>query len=384
MKTKALQLNYLPALTWNKLKMNAGELREAPSCNTAVETRFESLPAGTEHRTLTKAAADAWVSEHAPKQTPERFVAGKAPVYHEQAFGTSAGAQFAALLEEENQGVELLEIADGVRAPEPIQWEFFFQDGNRAVSEQILHLGRNAEATIVMSLRSDRTASGFAGLSTRVVLEEGAVLHLSRVQLLGEGYTAVDDLGISQSEGAQMTLVQIELGAAQAFAGAEANLIGKKSSFTVKNGYLAAGEQKLDLNYNVIQRGKKTKCDMTFDGVLLDRADKILRDTIDFRNGSCGSAGHEQENVLLLSPDIVNRSMPVILCEEEDIEGSHGATIGQLADDMLFYLETRGVDRRAAEEMMVRASLGAVAREVPDQGLRDAVKEYIESVFAQR
>ena len=187
----------------------------------------------------------------------------------------------------------------------------------------------------------------------------------------------MDDLGASLAEDAQMTLVQLELGSEKSFAGAEINLTGKKSSFRAVNGYLGAGSQQIDINYNVIQRGKKTNADMTFSGVLRDQAQKIFRGTIDFRNGSAGSAGHEQENVLLLSPDLSNRSIPVILCEEEDVEGSHGATIGRLAEDMLFYLETRGIDQKAVEEMMVRANLGAVAREIPEEDLQEKVMAYI-------
>ena len=112
---------------------------------------------------------------------------------------------------------------------------------------------------------------------------------------------------------------------------------------------MATGQQLLDINFNTVQRGTQTLCGMTFDGVLNDHARKTFRGTIDFRNGSAGSKGEEQENVLLLSNDVENRTMPVILCEEEDVEGSHGATIGQLDEQVLFYMATRGIDAAEAQ-----------------------------------
>ena len=77
-------------------------------------------------------------------------------------------------------------------------------------------------------------------------------------------------------------------------------------------------------------------------GVLRDQAFKLFRGTIDFKAGSAGSEGEEQEDVLILGDDAVNQTIPLILCAEEDVQGSHGATIGRLDDELLFYLCSTG------------------------------------------
>ena len=59
-----------------------------------------------------------------------------------------------------------------------------------------------------------------------------------------------------------------------------------------------------------------------------DAAKKIVRGTIDFKTGSSDSAGSEQETVLMLGEDVVNKTVPLILCAEENVAGKHGATIG--------------------------------------------------------
>ena len=67
---------------------------------------------------------------------------------------------------------------------------------------------------------------------------------------------------------------------------------------------------------------------------------------------------------VLLGDDVVNRTVPLILCAEENVEGTHGATIGALDDDTLFYFESRGFDRDAAERLMARAAVERLAQSV--------------------
>ena len=110
---------------------------------------------------------------------------------------------------------------------------------------------------------------------------------------------------------------------------------------------------------------------------MLDQAKKMYRGTIDFRAGSSGSEGDENEDTLLLSPDAVNRTIPIILCQEEDINGHHGATIGQLSDDVLFYMLCRGFSEEEAKSLMIRAKIMRVANLIPEGDLRSHVSAYL-------
>ena len=63
----------------------------------------------------------------------------------------------------------------------------------------------------------------------------------------------------------------------------------------------------------------------------------------------------------MLSPDVVNKSIPLILCDEEDVQGEHGATIGRLDENVLFYMNARGISAEQAQKMMARAKIARVA-----------------------
>ena len=77
-----------------------------------------------------------------------------------------------------------------------------------------------------------------------------------------------------------------------------------------------------------------------------------------------------KEDVLLIDEQVRNRTIPVILCSEEDVAGSHGATIGRLDEDVLFYLQSRGMDRESVYEMMAQARLNAVIERIPVSGIQ--------------
>lgn len=102
------------------------------------------------------------------------------------------------------------------------------------------------------------------------------------------------------------------------------------------------------------------------------------RGTIDFVKGCAGSKGNEKEDVLLLDDDVKNQTIPVILCAEEDVEGNHGATIGQLDEELLFYLRSRELSEEYIYEMLAKAGIDAVCSKIPDMQIREAIAHYFE------
>ena len=73
-----------------------------------------------------------------------------------------------------------------------------------------------------------------------------------------------------------------------------------------------------------------------------------------------------------------DQTIPLILCAEEDVEGNHGASIGSLDDELIFYLESRGISEEAAYELMAKARLKAVCKKIPVEGLRAELNELLD------
>lgn len=205
------------------------------------------------------------------------------------------------------------------------------------------------------------------------VLEEGALLRL--IQLTGDGGENVNTVRVTCGEQARFEWYRVILGGGPVYDQCTAELAGDGSSFTAEIGYRLSGENLLDMNVEAIHLGRRTKSAISASGVMSGESRKILRGTIDLRKGCKGSEGNEMEEVLLLDPRVRNRSVPVILCAEEDVVGNHGASIGRLDEGLSYYLQTRGMTPEEVERMMARARLEAVIRKIPEEAVRNRLLE---------
>ncbi len=193
-------------------------------------------------------------------------------------------------------------------------------------------------------------------------LSSGAKVKL--IQLLNPSSNAaiIHKTNAICAEGARFSLISAVLGDGDIYTDTNVQLNGDASSLEADYGYLGMNNQKIDINLTVDHYGKSTKSEIKANGALMDSAEKVFRGTIDFKNGSSDSVGAENETVLMLGDDVVNKTVPLILCAEENVEGSHGATIGELDDATLFYFESRGIDKEHASDIMARASVERIAR----------------------
>ena len=221
-----------------------------------------------------------------------------------------------------------------------------------------------AEATVVITAfagdanASDANASDALPTSaalTRIVVEAGAKLHLIEMLGVNEGQQHLESVGLEVHQDAAVDVKQYALGGSTIGLGLTANLVGARARLDLNNRYHATHEETLDINHLVRMRGTSTRAQLTESGVLNEAAKKTLRATIDLVRGAKDAQGNEIETVMILGDDVVNKTMPVILCDEDDVAGNHGATIGSVSPEQLDYLAARGLSRQAAEQLFIRA-----------------------------
>ena len=226
-----------------------------------------------------------------------------------------------------------------------------------------------AEATVVIAAfagdASDGAPAGGAANGsnalptsaalTRIVVETGAKLHLIEMLGVNEGQQHLESVGLEVHQDAAVDVKQYALGGSTIGLGLTANLVGARARLDLNNRYHATHEETLDINHLVRMRGTSTRAQLTESGVLNEAAKKTLRATIDLVRGAKDAQGNEIETVMILGDDVVNKTMPAILCDEDDVAGNHGATIGSVSPEQLDYLAARGLSHQAAEQMFIRA-----------------------------
>lgn len=190
---------------------------------------------------------------------------------------------------------------------------------------------------------------------TRIVVEAGAKLHLIEMLGVNEGQQHLESVGLEIHQDAAVDVKQYALGGSTIGLGLTANLVGAQARLDLNNRYHATHEETLDINHLVRMHGTSTRALLTESGVLNEAAKKTLRATIDLVRGAKDAQGNEIETVMILGDDVVNKTMPAILCDEDDVAGNHGATIGSVSPEQLDYLAARGLSHQAAEQMFIRA-----------------------------
>ena len=83
----------------------------------------------------------------------------------------------------------------------------------------------------------------------------------------------------------------------------------------------------------------------------------------------------------MLGDGVANKTVPLILCAEGNVVGNHGATIGELDEDTLFYFESRGISASEAENIMARAAIERLVRTLGDETAQSAILTALEEVL---
>ena len=275
--------------------------------------------------------------------------------------------------------LKVITTKKGVKVDKPVKITYRAGEEN-SLNSHIIYVSEGSELTLIEVFESENKEN-LLGLQTRVYVCENASIKLVRVNLLSESTDHFDDLGFHMENDAKAELVQLELGGKRSYVGVRTELVGRKSEYRSATGYLCKGDSLLDMNFVTNEWGKKVSSNMDASGVLLDNSTKVYRGTIDFKEGAKGASGFEKEDTLLFSPNIINKSVPLILCHEEDVEGDHGATIGRIDEKLLFYIKSRGIDEKAAKQLMTEAYINAVTEQIGDDETEGKVIKYVSEVF---
>ena len=364
-----MKINPLPAKTWNWLHMNGTVLKEEiitergtvkadrPETVTETECRMENL-----------IKPETQVKSETQIETAEDCAQRDVMVYqYKDAFADAGSLEW-----------QVFTSKSGKKESQPLRLTFSYQDKSRTMNRIGIHMLPDSELTVVMDFTSEKETEGTAAIQTKIYAEENAVLHLIQIQRLGSKMTFLDDFGADCEKNARVETIQLVLGGKDTYLGNRTALRGESSDLESDIGYLLGGESRLDMNLEAVHTGKKTNSRMDAAGVLSGKAVKIFRGTIDFQKGCAGSVGNEKEDVLLLDDTIVNQTIPLILCNEEDVEGNHGATIGKLDEELLLYLESRGISEEAVYAMMAQARIDSICHKISDEEMKKKVQEYLE------
>ncbi len=265
-------------------------------------------------------------------------------------------------------------IPSGMQAKLTIEIKLEEQHAGYAGAYHFL-LQKGAQLELVWKLSGTETAQS-SYLASYYELEEAAELKISKLQAdLGEA-TLYDQRFFKLGKSAQADVVSAELGGKQVIVHSRGNLNGDEAALTERTVYSGTGKQHLDLFYHIDHWGKKTVSLIDGKGALAGEAKKIFRSTLDFHRGCAGSAGEEGDYAVQLSPKAKNISLPLLLCTEDNVAGNHATSAGQVSEEDVYYLMSRGFSWEEARRIIVESLMRPIIDSL-DPSLQETALEEI-------
>lgn len=213
---------------------------------------------------------------------------------------------------------------------------------------------------------------GTCVLAAYYELAENARLHVSRLES-GLTKTIIYDQRHSVlAARARADFYAAELGGEKIIVHSYGKLSGDASEMNERAIYAGRGKQHLDFFYHIDHVGKKTKAEIDLKGALADESKKIFRGTLDFKRGCAGSVGDEGDFAIQLDPKTKNISLPLLLCTEDDVQGNHASSAGQLDQNTIYFLMSRGFTLEEARRIVVEALIRPII-----DGMDEAIREEV-------
>jgi Fe-S cluster assembly protein SufD len=277
------------------------------------------------------------------------------------------------------QGV-VLELTAGQELSRPLYLLFHSQNtGQGTVSHPriLVKAGSNSKATLIEHYDGEADTAGFCNALTEIDLASGAQLTHYRIQTESDAALHLGSLFARQAKNSRMVSHNLSLGGKLARLNMQIELLGRGAELVLNGLYLAGGRQHIDNHTLVNHRTPGTVSFQDYRGIIDDKARAVFCGKAVVHVDAQQTEARQSNRNLLLSEGAEIDTQPVLEIYADDVQCSHGATIGRLDNDAMFYLRSRGVSEEEALRLLTFAFAEDVVLRLENQTVRDAITRHL-------
>jgi Fe-S cluster assembly protein SufD len=303
-------------------------------------SHVESLPAGARVMSLGRAL----------QQIPDRVRAALDEAQDDRSF-TALNTAFA------SSGA-WIELDEGVVLAEPLQLLFITVGQPAAVMthpRNVIRLGAGASLRLIESHVGVGEGQCLTNLVSQIRLGEEAVLEHDRLELPKEGTSHIGKAFVEIGGRARYRQTVATLGGVLVRNESEVRLLGENIECQLNGTYMPHGREQVDNLIRIHHLKPNCHSDQFYKGVVADEAHAVFAGKIIVHRAAQKTNAFQKNDNLLLSDEAEIDTKPELEIYADDVKCSHGATVGDLDPVALFYLRSRGLDRRSAESLLIFA-----------------------------
>lgn len=278
-----------------------------------------------------------------------------------------------------NQGI-LIYVPRGVQLEQPLHSILWGPGINLAyVSHLLVYVDEGASLTYVHESASHTEAQGQAMHAGIVELHVGPAANLRFVELQSWGehvWNFTHERARIEQDG-NLDWIFGAIGSHLTKNFSEINLVGRGASGRMSGFYFTDGVQHLDHDTQQNHYAPNTTSDLLFKGALRDQSRSVWQGMIYVAPGAQKTDGYQANRNLVLSKQARADSIPGLEIMADDVRCTHGATVGKIDPDLVFYLRSRGIPYQDAERLIVEGFFDPIMQRIPFEGVRSRFQEAI-------
>jgi Fe-S cluster assembly protein SufD len=287
--------------------------------------------------------------------------------------------KFAALAGALSQNGVVLYVPKGVMVEQPLNSLLWGPGAGLAhISHILVWVDEGASVTYVHEAASpdESPASLHAGI-VEIKVGDGASLKFVELQSWGRHVWNFSHERLSAGRDAQVDWIFGAVGSHLTKNFSELDLVGDGATGRMSGFYFADGDQHLDHDTQQNHLAQHTTSDLLFKGALKGHSRSVWQGMIYVAPGAQKTDGYQANRNLILSPDARADSIPGLEILADDVRCTHGATVGKLEQEPLFYLKSRGIPEKEAERLLVEGFFDPIMQRIPFEGVRARFQQAI-------
>lgn len=241
----------------------------------------------------------------------------------------------------------------------------------------LILVDEDSQATIVEEYVSLGVGTAFCNAVTELVAADNTVLSHYRIEREQAGTSNISTLRIQQGRSANISSHSVLLGGALVRNNVHPVLAGEGGECLINGLFLGNGNQHID-NYMLVEHASPHCGSRQFyNGILDGHAHGVFHGRIIVHKDAQKTDAKQTNRNLLLSDDAQIDTKPQLQIHADDVKCTHGATIGQIDEEALFYLRSRGIDEVSARNLLLRAFAGECIARMNEGPVRKHVETLV-------
>jgi Fe-S cluster assembly protein SufD len=295
-------------------------------------------------------------------------------------YATGEGNAFAALNQAFFSDGAFIYVPGGVHIEEPIQLVFISlakHAGDTIHPRNLIIADANSSVTVLESYLSAANTAYFTNAVTELVAGDNA--RIEHVKIQDEAADAYHIATIQGQFGrtSHVNVHSFAMGAKLSRNNIRAKLAGEGLECILNGLYLTKDEQLADHHMIVEHAQPRCASHEYFNGILDDKSKGVFHGRILVRQIAQKTDAKQTNKNLLLSDDATADTKPQLEIYADDVKCTHGATIGQLNDESIFYLRSRGIGTDTARRMLIHAFAGEIIERIQCQAAREELDKIV-------